>query len=95
MKLPEQHVSRKVEEALIFRLKQKAMEECKQQAQAYADCCSGRVFSAVWSCRDEFKALNACLSHHTNPQVLNELKRRWMEAGQPETPDWKALLNKL
>jgi hypothetical protein len=109
MKLPEQHVSRKVEEgensivpplerqtvlasilvnegslgcsiydydplntdrqsknctdaALLFRLKQKALEECKDRAQAYADCCSGRVFSAVWSCREEFKDLNICLS---------------------------------
>ena len=47
--------------ALLFRLKQKAMQECKEAAQAYAQCCSGRVFSAVWSCRGELSDLNGCL----------------------------------
>lgn len=47
--------------ALLYRLKQKAMKECQQQAQAYADCCSGRVFSAVWACRDQMQGLNGCL----------------------------------
>jgi len=31
----------------------------------------------------------------TNPEVLNELKRRWMEAGQPELPNWDTLLRGL
>ena len=47
--------------ALLFKLKQKAMQECKEAAQAYAQCCSGRVFSAVWSCRGELSDLNRCL----------------------------------
>ena len=50
-----------VHAALLFRLKQKAMAECRAAAQAYADCCSGRIFSAVWSCRGELRELNQCL----------------------------------
>jgi hypothetical protein len=47
--------------ALLYKLKQKAMADCKVTARAYADCCSARVFSAIWACRADLRALNACL----------------------------------
>ncbi|CAL5218585.1 g279 [Coccomyxa viridis] len=92
---PEKNVPRKVEEALLYRLKQHAMKQCKDRAEAYAQCCTPRVFSAVWACREDFRELNECLQKHTNPLQLNELKRRWLEAGQPEIPNWEALLQDL
>ncbi|CAK0772354.1 hypothetical protein CVIRNUC_003954 [Coccomyxa viridis] len=92
---PEKNVPSKVEEALLFRLKQHAMRQCKKQAEAYAQCCGSRVFSAVWACRQDLRDLNSCLNQHTNPLQLNELKRRWLEAGQPELPNWDALLRDL
>lgn len=39
--------------------------------------------------------LMSCGVRSTNPLQLNELKRRWLEAGQPEIPDWRALLQDL
>jgi len=47
--------------ALLYKLKQKAMADCKVTARAYADCCRARVFSAIWACRADLRALNACL----------------------------------
>ena len=59
--------------ALLFRLKQKAMAECKETAQAYAECCSGRVFSAVWACRPQLHDLNQCLHQQCAlPAVLHQ-----------------------
>ena len=48
--------------ALLYKLKQHAMKECKERAEAYAQCCGSRVFSAVWACRQDLKDLNACLN---------------------------------
>ncbi|KAK9808881.1 hypothetical protein WJX72_005664 [[Myrmecia] bisecta] len=95
MKQPEQQLSRKVEEALLYKLKQHAMKSCAHYAKAYAECCSGRVMSMVWACRGELADLNGCLHKHTKDEVLSEVKRRWMEAGQPEVPDWEGLLRGL
>lgn len=47
--------------ALLYRLKEHAMRQCKEQAAAYAQCCGARVFSAVWACRQDFRELNECL----------------------------------
>ena len=47
--------------ALIFQLKQRAYAACTAVASAYADCCRGRTLSMAWACRDELKALSACL----------------------------------
>ena len=41
------------------------------------------------------KLMESCGVCSTNPLQLNELKRRWLEAGQPEIPDWQALLRDL
>ena len=53
--------------ALLFRLKQKAMTDCKDVAKAYADCCSARMISAVWACRSELGMLNQCLQRQCAP----------------------------
>ncbi|EFN57270.1 hypothetical protein CHLNCDRAFT_17966, partial [Chlorella variabilis] len=47
--------------ALFYRLKQKGFQECRPYADAYAQCCSGRVLSVVWTCRKELKALSDCM----------------------------------
>lgn len=47
---------------LLFRLKQKAYNECRPVADAYAACMSGRTLSAAWACRPEMFALSDCLS---------------------------------
>ena len=47
--------------ALMYHLKQQAMRDCDAAAKAYAACATGRVFSVVWACRQEFGDLNSCL----------------------------------
>lgn len=88
-------VSTKVEEAFIFRMKQAAMQKCKQQAKAYAECCKSRSISIAWACRQQFGELNSCVALHTGEPTLNELKARWIHAGRPELPDWDALFEGL
>ena len=53
--------------ALLFRLKQKAMADCKDMARAYANCCSARMISAVWACRSELGMINQCLQQQCAP----------------------------
>ncbi|PSC73109.1 Cytochrome c oxidase biogenesis Cmc1-like [Micractinium conductrix] len=54
---------------------------------------SGRTLSAAWACRPEMFALSDCLSKHTGR--LDELKARYVAAGQPTHPDWDSLLEGL
>lgn len=94
-KAPAALVSTKVEEAFIFRMKQEAMQKCKQQAKAYAECCKTRSISIAWACRQQFGELNTCVAQHTGVGTLNQLKSRWVAAGRPELPDWEALFDGL
>ena len=47
---------------MFFRLKQKGFRECTPYSDAYARCCTGRVLSVAWACRQEMKALSDCMS---------------------------------
>ncbi|XP_054780139.1 uncharacterized protein LOC129287888 isoform X2 [Prosopis cineraria] len=55
------HVKKKVEEALRSKMKQKALKECDHYTAKYAQCASGRTISVVWQCRKQAKELNDCL----------------------------------
>ncbi|KAM3229681.1 hypothetical protein ACQJBY_060481 [Aegilops geniculata] len=57
----ENHVKKKVEEALRSKMKQKALKECDVLCSKYAECARGRTFSVVWTCRKQAKELNNCL----------------------------------
>ncbi|KAK9812535.1 hypothetical protein WJX73_006984 [Symbiochloris irregularis] len=95
MSVSERQIPKKVQEALRYRLDQKAMADCKEPAQAYADCCRGKTLSVVWSCRQPLAAFKQCLQSRSNEDVMNELMRRWMEAGMPQSPNWDSLLQNL
>ena len=89
-------VPKRVEEALFFKLKERAFKECGDLSRAYAQCCSGRVISLAWSCREESKALSSCMS--TVTCRLDELKREWVAAGRKqdmEERDWNELLDRV
>ncbi|KAB1211174.1 hypothetical protein CJ030_MR6G021636 [Morella rubra] len=73
----ENHVKKKVEEALRSKMKQKALKECDQYAAKYAQCASGKTLSVVWQCRKQAKELNGCLHQYTNDAVLEEMKREY------------------
>ncbi|CAA6658922.1 unnamed protein product [Spirodela intermedia] len=74
----ENHVKKKVEEALRSKMKQKALKECSQYAQRYAECATGRTISVVWKCQKQAKELNECLHQYTNESVLEEMKKNYM-----------------
>ncbi|KAF5749916.1 hypothetical protein HS088_TW03G00243 [Tripterygium wilfordii] len=74
----ENHVKKKVEEALRSKMKQKALKECDQYTAKYAQCSTGRTFSVVWKCRQQAKELNQCLHQFTNDAVLEEMKKEYM-----------------
>ncbi|CAN4123609.1 unnamed protein product [Withania somnifera] len=74
----ENHVKKKVEEALRSKMKQKALKECDRYTTKYAECATGRTISVVWQCRKQAKELNECLHQYTNDSVLEEMKKAYM-----------------
>ncbi|KAJ4767323.1 hypothetical protein LUZ62_077698 [Rhynchospora pubera] len=72
------HVKKKVEEALRSKMKAKALKECDQLCAKYAQCASGRTISVIWRCRKEASDLNECLHQYTNDTVLEEMKKRYV-----------------
>ncbi|KAG5621174.1 hypothetical protein H5410_006392 [Solanum commersonii] len=74
----ENHVKKKVEEALRSKMKQKALKQCDQYTTKYAECASGRTISVVWQCRKQAKELNECLHQYTNDSVLEEMKKAYI-----------------
>ncbi|XP_028794900.1 uncharacterized protein DDB_G0275933-like isoform X2 [Neltuma alba] len=72
------HVKKKVEEALRSKMKQKALKECDHYTAKYAQCASGRTISVVWQCRKQAKELNDCLHRFTNDAVLEEMKKEYI-----------------
>lgn len=92
----EDTVPKRVEEALFYRLKNRAFEECDPLARAYAECCSGRVVSLVYKCRDEGKALSTCMTKVTGR--LGALKREWLASGRRtdmNEDEWSELLDRV
>ncbi|CAJ2665987.1 uncharacterized protein DDB_G0275933 [Trifolium pratense] len=80
----ENHVKKKVEEALRSKMKVKALKECDEYTKKYAECALGRTLSVVWKCRGQAKVLNNCLHQFTNDSVLEEMKKEYnlKEAGE-------------
>ncbi|XP_043715521.1 uncharacterized protein DDB_G0275933 [Telopea speciosissima] len=71
------HVKKKVEEALRSKMKAKALKECDRYTKKYAECSLGRTISVVWQCRKQAKELNGCLHQYTNDSVLEEMKKEY------------------
>ncbi|XP_028805870.1 uncharacterized protein DDB_G0275933-like isoform X3 [Neltuma alba] len=65
------HVKKKVEEALRSKMKQKALKECDHYTAKYAQCASGRTISVVWQCRKQAKELNDCLHRLGNEERIH------------------------
>ena len=74
---------KKEEEALITIMKERALSSCSQMQKNYYECVKGRTLSIVWKCREEGNALNECLHRETSEEKLNDVKRKWIQAGKP------------
>jgi hypothetical protein len=42
-------------------MKNRALDNCVDDAKLYADCCRGRTISIVWKCRSKLETYNQCL----------------------------------
>ncbi|XP_057962287.1 uncharacterized protein LOC131153842 isoform X3 [Malania oleifera] len=87
----ENHVKKKVEEALRSKMKQKALKECDQFTAKYAECAAGRTLSVVWRCRKQAKQLNDCLHLLTSMcyivgQSKMKKKKKKKKKKKPQVP---------
>jgi hypothetical protein len=55
-------------------LKEHAMELCKPQVQAFAECAQEKGLWVVVSCRDKLKGVNECLSIHNGEEAWQRYK---------------------
>ncbi|KAL8137448.1 hypothetical protein V2J09_003449 [Rumex salicifolius] len=83
----ENHVKKKVEEALRSKMKVKALKECDHYVSKYAECAYGRTLSLVWKCRGQAKELNDCLHQFTNDAVLEEMKKSYVLQNEGTSKD--------
>ena len=84
---PAPSVLKKEEEALITLMKERALVRCKTAQRTYYECVKGRTLSVAWACREQARAMSACLSEHTSDATLETMKARWSEAGKPSIAD--------
>ena len=45
----------------------------------YVACARGRFLSVAWACREQNRAMNACLSMHTNADSLDAFKVAYVQ----------------
>ncbi|KAI8474778.1 MAG: hypothetical protein J3K34DRAFT_406557 [Monoraphidium minutum] len=89
---PEERISRQAEDKLAHKLALVAQVKCKDAIDAYNDCCRGRSVSMAWACKATYKASDECIQKYVNDHNVSVMRRRWVEAGKPQWPDWKALM---
>ncbi|KAF6250927.1 hypothetical protein COO60DRAFT_1705256 [Scenedesmus sp. NREL 46B-D3] len=85
-------VSRAAEDKLTYKLGLAAEVKCASLIQAYNGCAEGRTISAAWACRDAYRASQVCIAEYVNKPNIEEMKRRWVEAGRPQFPEWRLLM---
>ncbi|GBF90809.1 hypothetical protein Rsub_03110 [Raphidocelis subcapitata] len=92
---PEERISRQAEDKLAHKLALVAQVKCKGALDAYNDCCRGRMVSMVWACKRLYQESDACIQRYVNEDNVGVMRRRWLEAGKPNKPDWGALMEGL
>ncbi|KAF8313688.1 hypothetical protein DL93DRAFT_2081021 [Clavulina sp. PMI_390] len=71
-------VSRREEDNLLKSTKAKAMKECDSLVREFAECATGRLVSVAWACRDQHKALQACIYSYTNPDSMAKVRAEYL-----------------
>ena len=59
--------------AIIYQMRNFALARCKSKADAFAQCCEGRLFSISWACRQQLHDLNACTKELCAPALKHFL----------------------
>jgi hypothetical protein len=60
-------------------MKEQAMESCKLQVQAFAECARENGLWVVYSCRDKLKGVNECLAVHNGEEAWQRYKEAHKE----------------
>ncbi|KAG9327693.1 hypothetical protein KVV02_006397, partial [Mortierella alpina] len=56
------HILTRAEEEYLFKtLKANALKECDPVVKEFVECTQGKLFSVLWGCRKQHKAMNQCL----------------------------------
>jgi len=64
------------EHTLRRELKEEAMEICKPQIKAFAECAQEQGLWVVWSCKHLFKEVNSCMATHNGEEAWQKYKAK-------------------
>ena len=62
------------EHTLRRELKDEAMEVCDPQIKVFAECAQEQGLAVVYTCRDLFKEVNACMAIHNGEEAWEKYK---------------------
>ncbi|GAA6037870.1 hypothetical protein JCM8097_005079 [Rhodosporidiobolus ruineniae] len=79
-------LSRKEEEKIIALCKTEALRACEIDVSRFSACAEGRTVSVSWACRQEFKAMQACMAPHMSEEKIDAAKVRFFREGGVPTP---------
>ncbi|QDZ26031.1 putative cytochrome c oxidase biogenesis protein [Chloropicon primus] len=88
-------VPAKAEEALRSKMKEIARQNCDGVIRDFVECSKETGIAVMWSCREHLKLMNACVSKYTTDEVLEGIKKQWIDAGRPSRIDWRPNVPKI
>ncbi|KAL0951032.1 hypothetical protein HGRIS_007772 [Hohenbuehelia grisea] len=71
-------LSRREEDTLLKTTKARAMKECKEVVQDFADCATGRTISVAWACREKLKRVQECMIQYTGPEPMERIREEYL-----------------
>mmetsp|Transcript_2274 Transcript_2274/g.2927 ORF Transcript_2274/g.2927 Transcript_2274/m.2927 type:complete len:101 (-) Transcript_2274:326-628(-) len=63
------------EHQLRRELKNKAVETCRKQVDAFGKCANDKGLMVVFSCQSELKEMNSCLATHNSDEEWEKYKK--------------------
>ncbi|TDH68279.1 hypothetical protein CCR75_004475 [Bremia lactucae] len=68
--------SNQAEHKLKQQLSDIAIAKCRSVSEQFADCARANGFMIIFKCREQNKALNACLHQYTNDEQFELFRKR-------------------
>ncbi|GAA5971861.1 hypothetical protein JCM11641_001545 [Rhodosporidiobolus odoratus] len=79
-------LSRKEEESIIALCRTEALRSCETQVSRFSACAEGRTISVSWSCREQFREMQKCMSPHMSEEKIDAAKVRFFREGGVPKP---------
>ncbi|GAM21108.1 hypothetical protein SAMD00019534_042830 [Acytostelium subglobosum LB1] len=67
-----------IDSFLRKKLKEQTLVDCEVPVKEFARCTEDKLLSVIWECKELQQKMKDCLSAHTTPERLMELKREWI-----------------